>query len=228
MGMMPLILGGDFADVLVRNVAIGLTPILLLALLVTIMIRLAKRKSHEKLQRTADMLEENDEANNARARDVEDELLFHVIMEDLPLREYTAEEQEKPRPVCMWQNKVIQAASKKMLHFDSPKTNVELKKMFGRANLEFVARYEENFVNFIHAMRHWAEALLTEDKKDDAQQVLEIAVEAGSEVSQTYTLLADIYAEANDSEKLTALKDLAESRSLPGKAIVLSHIEKLL
>lgn len=223
-----MMLNGELANTLIRNIAIGLAPILILALFVILMIRLSNRKGNEKMQYTAEMLKENDEANNARARNVEDELLFSIIMEDLPLREYTKEEQEGLNPAYMWQNKVIQAASKKMLHFDSPKTNVELKQMFGRANLEFVARYEENFVNFIHAMRHWAEALLAEDKKDDAQKVLEIAVESGSEVSQTYNLLADIYAEANKGGKLKTLKELAENRSLPGKAIVLNHIEKLL
>ncbi|MCL2235234.1 MAG: hypothetical protein FWB98_02200 [Defluviitaleaceae bacterium] len=228
MGILMMILNGDFTGTLLSRVAIGLTPILVLVLLFLIMSRMVKRRNDEKRRQSEQMIAEDDEANNARPQEVDVELFFHVNIDDLPLREYSKEEEDKPHSPCMWQGKVLKAAEKKMLHFDSPKTNVELKQMFGRANLEFVANYEENFTNFIHAMRHWAEALLSYDQKEDARTVLEIAVESGSEISQTYTLLADIYAGDADKEKLTALKTLVEERKLPGKQVALGHIEKLL
>jgi len=228
MGILTMILNGDFAGTLISRVAIGLMPILVLLLLFLVMSRMVRRRNDERRRQSEEMIAEDDKANNARPQEVDVELFVHVNVDDLPLREYSKEEEDKPHSPCMWQNKVLKAAEKKMLRFDSPKTNVQLKQMFGRANLEFVAHYEENFTNFIHAMRHWAEALLSCDQKEDAQTVLEIAVESGSEVSQTYTLLADIYAGGGDKERLIALKTLVEERNLPGKQVALGHIEKLL
>ncbi|MCL2854756.1 MAG: hypothetical protein FWE21_03965 [Defluviitaleaceae bacterium] len=221
------ILGTNFMETLLGRFAVGLAPVLVLVLLFAMVARLARRRNEEKRSRAEDMIAEDDDANQTRPKDVGEELFLHAPVDKLPVKEYTEEQREKPHPAYMWQNKVLAAADKKMLRFETPPSNVELKKMFGRTNLEFVARYEENFVNLIHAMCHWAEALLAAEERDDARKVLEVAVDMGSEISQTYMLLADIYAGDGEEEKLAGLKKLVEGRSFPAKNTTLTYIEGL-
>ncbi|MCL2752880.1 MAG: hypothetical protein FWE44_01880, partial [Defluviitaleaceae bacterium] len=64
--------------------------------------------------------------------------------------------------------------------------------------------------------------------QDDAQKVLEFAIEAGSEISQTYILLSDIYAAQRNTRALIALKNTLDTRNMPGKKTALDHIETLL
>ncbi|MCL2350487.1 MAG: hypothetical protein FWC67_03295 [Defluviitaleaceae bacterium] len=218
--------GEGFADNLFRNLVVGMAPILILVVGFTIALRFAGKPSKHQLE-TEKMLEENEAANMARLKEIGQELFYVVNAEDLPMREYSDEDMSRPHPAYMWQNRVAGIADKKMLRFDQQYSNVQLKHMFGVANLEFVARYEENFTNFNHALRHWAEALIAAEQPDDARRVLEVSARSGSEISQTYTLLADIYAQQGNADGLEELKSLVEQSTLPGKNIVKQHLSSL-
>jgi len=227
--MFMVIFNTIFAESLLRNVLVGLVPIIVLVVVVTVGIKIAERKRMEKArQDTHDMLAADDAANMARNRDICDRFFYTASLEKLPITEYSAADMAKPVPTYMWQAKVIKAAAKQMLHFDKQYTNVELKQMFGPANLDNVAKYEENFANYMHAMRFWAEALITANNKADAQRVLEESVSAGSELSQSYTLLADIYNESKQTGKLQELLAAAEASTMPGKGIATKHIGAIL
>ncbi|MCL2170122.1 MAG: hypothetical protein FWB74_08880 [Defluviitaleaceae bacterium] len=199
----------DFFGVLTSRLLTAIIPVVILIILFTIAVRLAS-KSGKVRQKAEKLIAENEAANTARAREIEDEHFFKPELDKLPIRTFTAEEMSLPHPVYLWQNKVVQGASKKMLRFGSEQSNVELKRRYGLANLEFVARYEENFTNFCHGLRHWAQVLLLEGNEADAQMVLEFAVHAGSEISLTYTMLADIYKNQNDVQKLKELTSKSE------------------
>jgi len=220
---------GVFADNLMRNVLRGIVPILVLVVVIAVALKIAERKRMDKArQNTQDMINEDDAANSARNRDISEEFYYAPKLSDLPVAQYSDEDMRKPVPTYMWQAKVVAAAEKKMLRFDRQYSNVELKQMIGPANLENVAKYEENFTNFIHAMRHWAEALINTGQQADAQRVLEESIKAGSELSQSYTLLADIYYETGKSEPLKELLAAAQASTMPGKNIAIKHIDELL
>lgn len=220
---------GLFAESLLQNVLRGIVPIVVLVVVVTIALKVAEKKRMDKArQNTQDMINADDAANSARHRDISKEFFYTANLADLPVSQYSDEDMAKPTPSYMWQQKVVAAADKQMLRFDRPYSNVELKQMFGPANLDNVAKYEENFTNFIHAMRHWAEALIKTDRYDDAKKVLEESIKAGSELSQSYTLLADIYHQAGDMPALKKLLTTAQASTMPGKNIATKRIEALL
>jgi hypothetical protein len=219
-------LNEGFGNNLLRNLLVGIVPLVVLALFFMIALRFAGRPGKTRLK-AEKMLAQDEAANHVRGQDISEEMFYLADINALPVREYTDEEKKRPHPCFLWQKKVLNIHQKKMLRFDRPYTNVELKHMFGVANLEFVARYEENFTNYIHTLRHWAEALLAADMQDDARTVLETAISAGSETSQTYTLLADIYAKTNDKRNLESLRNTIIQRDFPGKQIALDHINKL-
>jgi len=225
----PAFLQEGFASILLGNVLIGIVPILVLVVFFVIVVRLAnRRKKGDVRQKTEDMLNKDNAANLTRNKEIGEELFYTPDEAKLPLREYTEAEMRQPVAAYMWQKKVVDISAKKMLRFDRAYSNVELKQMFGPSNLEYVARYEENFNNFIHSMRHWAEALLAAGQTEDARRILEESVAAGSELSQSYTKLADIYAEAGDAESLARLKSTVEKSPMPGKNIAAKHIENKL
>ena len=223
------IFDGDFAGLLTQNLLRGIVPIVVLVVVITIAFKIAERRRLDKVrQNTQDMIDADDAANYARHRDIEEDFFYTVNLANLPVAKYSEEDMKKPVPSYMWQTKVLAAAEKKMLHFDRQYSNVELKQMFGPANLDDVAKYEENFTNFIHAMRHWAEALLNAYRRDEAQKVLEESVRAGSELSQSYTLLADIYHESGNKAGLKELLAMAQASNMPGKNIAVKHIDALM
>ena len=218
-----------FNDALMRNLLIPILSAIVLVAFFMVAIKLAGRKrAGQGRQNTEDMLDLDNTANLARNKDIGEEFFYQVDLAALPIAEYTEEEMKKPHPAYIWQKKVVDMAAKKMLRFDRQYTNVELKQMYGPSNLEFVARYEENFTNFIHAMRHWAEALTAQGATEDAMTVLEASVQAGSELSQSYTLLADIYAGKGNTSALHKLRQTLETTNMPGRAIAQKHIDKLI
>ena len=220
---------GGFGEALTRNLIMGIVPVLLLALFIFIAIKMSHRKRVSAVQqKTADMLDKDYAAGLSRKQDVDEQFYYTPDVSAMPVREYGADDVARPHPAYVWQTKVLAAAKRKMLRFDRPYTNIELKQMYGSSNLEYVAQNEENFTNFIHAMRFWAEALIGDGKQDEARVVLEISATAGSELSQTYTLLGDIYADIGDFAALAQMHANLQESNMPGKNIAINHIEALL
>ena len=221
--------GFSFADTLTRNLIMGIVPVLLLAVFIFAAVKMSNRKRVSDVQqKTTDMLNEDYAAGLSRSRDVGEEFFYSPDMAALPVVEYSADDVAKPHPAYVWQEKVLAATKREMLRFDRTYTNVELKQMYGSANLEYVAQNEENFTNFIHAMRFWAEALIADDRQDEARKVLEESISAGSEQSQSYTLLGDIYASTENHDALQELHARLQKSTMPGKNIAIGHIEQLL
>jgi len=216
-----------FASNLINRLMVGIIPALVLVVLFTIALNVASKR--RKIRSTAHvMFDADNKANSTRAKKIDDELFFVVDLNALPIKEYSLKESEAPHPTYMWQKKVSDTYQKKMLHFEKKYTNIELKEMFGQANIEFVARYEENFTNFNHTLINWAKALQTHDNHSDAQKILEYAVSIDSEISAAYTLLADIYAGQNNLKALQQLHEKAEQSTMPHKTPTLSHIQELI
>ncbi|MCL2500088.1 MAG: hypothetical protein FWE90_07085 [Defluviitaleaceae bacterium] len=149
-----------------------------------------KRKQFKLTQR---FLQEEDAANSVRKQPLDPELFFTADLKELP-----------PLPEGD-PHKVERAANRKMIRFDKPMSNIELKKRYGRLQLEYLAHYEENFNDYLRCLTKWAEALIKEENPADALRILHYAIALGSEFRNTYKFAADIYAEAKDAENLEEL-----------------------
>ena len=149
-----------------------------------------RRKQSKLTQR---FLHDENEANSVRKQPLDPELFFTADLKELPLM-------PEGDP-----HKVERAANRKMIRFDKPMSNVELKKRYGRLQLEYLAHYEENFNDYLRCLTKWGEALVQEENPADALRVLHHAISLGSEYRNTYKLTADIYANAKDTENLEEL-----------------------
>jgi hypothetical protein len=122
------------------------------------------------------------------------------------------------------QREFISRAGKKMMRFDSPTSNTELKLKYGTTNLENISEYEENFFQFNYALNGWAEALLEAGDESAAEQVLYGGVLCGVETAKTYTMLADIYFKYGKNDEMQRLYDAAENKYMPAQDKVLRYI----
>ena len=156
---------------------------------------------------------------------LEPELLFVPDVSLLPVRDYTEAEQAALKAPAH-QQKVVQQTAQQMVRFKEPLTNRELKARYGTAQLEDIARCEENYVRLMHMLAAWAEALLKEDEEDAAVRVLEAGVAYGSDVSRMFAMLAEIYTARSDAGGLHGLRAAAARLAEPMRGRIEGQIEQ--
>ena len=208
------------AALLLSPISMGriLNAVLLLSSIVLIIVVAAVTKRHGKLQdaKNRRFLEEEQAANLARRREIEPELFFYADLSKLP----PIDERD--------QFKVLRTSKRKMIRFTEPKSNIDLKLNYGPSQLDSIALYEENFHDFLKSLGEWAAALAADGLTDDALQVLEYAINHGTEFRAAYKLAADIYAYEQDRAALEYLLQAAQNNHFNDPAMqehVLQHIE---
>lgn len=161
------------------------------------------------------------EANFTRKKDISD-LDYLIIPENaLPFTE--TEEAEE----AGLQKDVKDIISRKILNL-SGISNTDLKLKYGHANLDLLSEYDQNFSNLLRSLDNWGSYLYNskEDKKA-AKQVLEYSVSIGSDITRTYTTLANIYLGENSPDKVQSLIDKAENSDFFMKDSIVSKLKKL-
>ena len=81
-------------------------------------------------------------------------------------------------------------------------TYTDLKLTYGAPNLPLLSEYDENFTLLISTLQKWASLLYDAGQTAEAQTVLEFAVSAGSDISGSYKLLASIYRDHQEEQKI--------------------------
>ena len=192
---------------------------LLIASIILIIVVAAVTKRHGRLQdaKNRRFLEEEQAANTARRREIEPELFFYANLDNMPQIP-----EDDP-------HKVLRAAKRKMIRFEKPESNVDLKKRYGVAQLESITLYEENFNDFLKSLGEWAQALYEDGHIDGALRILEYAIGLGSEFRGSYKLAADIYHQDRDADALNQLLQMANDNYFYDPAVqehILLYIEE--
>lgn len=204
-----------------------LIPPVLFFLGILIIFQTFLRRSTKKSEKNKKaFIEEEREASFVRAKDIEQTKFIKLDIEKLNvLRE---EEAKTEREIYAYglQKSVLEKASKPMLHFEQ--NNLELKKMYGPANLESIILYEENYNSFLNKLNSFSKALADADRKKEAIQILEEGIELGLDFSRSFILLADLYYEQNEIDKLKKLYDLVTKSNNITINKVITYIDNLL
>jgi hypothetical protein len=90
-------------------------------------------------------------------------------------------------------------------------TNTDLKLEYGTANITILGDYDIHYTNMVTLLQKLADKLHEYGEDTLAVQVLEFAVETGTDVSKSYYLLAKLYKEAHTPEKIEWLITKAEN-----------------
>lgn len=187
-----------------------------LCLFITYKMRKADRERTASIE---NFIETEREANETRRKDIDPSLFYTPDLSALPIRGDNSKQEEK----------VLKLSERTMIRFPGRVTNIELKKAYGPMQLEIITQYEESFNSYLSALIELAEFRIENGLENEALRILEHTLSLGSEYKKSYSLTADLYAMAHNSEGLEGLLEMAEGRIFTDEGIkrwVLNMIRK--
>jgi len=179
-------------------------------------------RSNRKIKTLEDEFWEKElRANNVRKKPLDDLNYVTIPMEDLPtgvdLDNGTVRE-------CIETIKTLCDCKIVCL---SGITNTDLKLTYGTANITSLSAYDENFTLLVTTLQKWANLLHQDGFTSEAKSLLEYAVSVQSDVGTSYKLLASMYKEQGEEEKLIGLYMTALNLSSPSGPIIARSLKEL-
>ena len=156
-------------------------------------------------------------ANATPARDI-DNLNYITI----PLDKFPLHFSQNPDVVAM-EDRLAELSTHRLLNLTG-KTNTELKATYGVPNFNTMSQIGADFDEVTVLINSYAKAVIEELGLSQAQPILEFAVGIGTDVSESYELLADCYKAAGNTTKLEYLQTQVANSNLLLKETILSHI----
>ena len=106
-------------------------------------------------------------------------------------------------------------------------TNTDLKLKYGAANLTFLTQCAQNFTLLARTLNSWGQRLKELSHTEEAIQVLTFAVSIESDIKNTYQLLAELFLQTGQQEKLKDLKSSASNLNSLMKEPILAMLDKM-
>lgn len=114
----------------------------------------------------------------------------------------------KDKNIQELESRVLELSKEKILNLTGY-TNTDLKLEYGAGNLEKLSSYDQNFTFLVRTLFSWASALEELGFRKEAIQVLEFGVDCRTDIKAHYILLAKLYIQENNSEKINHLISVA-------------------
>lgn len=176
-------------------------PIFFICFIVFIIWLRVKTKQGEKVSTwDEDYWQKEYQSNFARKKDLDDLDYITVDLDRLPMKDSCEEEEEDLR------NQLQKVLDQPILNLGNM-SNADIKLAYGIANFETISIYDQNYTKLIRVLNQWGKYCFDHEKYDRAKQILEYALALGSDISTTYTMLADIYLQTDSLDKVQALID---------------------
>lgn len=174
---------------------------------------LSKNRRHEEKKKKS-FWEKESEANSTRRKSLENLDYITIPFDSLPMELLKDEE-----TVRECQSTLRSLADSPIVNF-SGISNTDLKLKYGAPNIDLLMRYDQNYTTLACTLQRWAQKLHEAGYITEARQILEFAVSTDTDVSGTYRLLASIYSQNGETEKIDALKIRAENLRSGSKKII--------
>lgn len=167
--------------------------------------------------------EREKEANFARKKSIEDLDYIVIPEEDLPFRDNAVGEEKH------LQDNVRKLLSKKILNL-SGQTNTDLKLAYGTANFNELSEYDQNFNDLLRCLNLWGTYLHKNvpEASCRALQILEYAISLGSDITDTYRCVAEIYLEDNNFQKIDQLIEQVEETDFFMKDSIIRQLKDVI
>ena len=143
-------------------------------------------------------------ANSVRKKPLDDLAYITIPFESLP---FDVMADDSRFMECHEQLRIL--GDLKIVNFTGI-SNTDLKLQYGTANITVLSEYDQNFTVLVRALQTWAKLLFENEYINEAKQVLEFAISIGSDVSKSYYLLAHIYQNNGEEDKISNLIDSAK------------------
>lgn len=196
--------------------------IILITLILCALIHYEIRKSsRKKEQMDDDFWEYESQSYFARPVDLSSVNYLKVPLESLPFLSDASGE------LLELQSQIRELAGQDMLNLNGL-TNTEIRYRYGAKNYDYMAACDQKFLFFIRTLGKWGSLLYENNYRQDAVTVLEYAVSCGSDISQTYLLLAKLYAEEKQASKIEKLAKTYASLNTLMKDSTLQKLQQYL
>jgi len=188
-----------------------------LIFLVVIAVRLKALDAAQKKQED-DFWAKERQANITPAKDISNLRYITIPMEKFPLNF------SDDKKVLEIENELKELSTHKLLNLIG-KSNTDLKLEYGVPNFELMSQIGDDFDRVCVLLNSYAKELYAVGRIDDVITVLEFAVGVGSDISESYTLLASCYEEYGMEQKIVFLRQRVQKSNLLLKNAILSKIE---
>ncbi|MBR4084547.1 MAG: hypothetical protein IKK33_09750 [Lachnospiraceae bacterium] len=159
-------------------------------------------------------------SNSVRKKPLDNLNYLSILLEKLPT---TAHLEDSIIRECV---EILTALSEcKIVNFTGI-SNTDLKLTYGTANITILTEYDQNYTVLVTTLQKWADKLYALEDIDSARTVLEYAVSVGSDVTQTYLLLAEIYKKQGSRERIDELMTAAGRLTTPSGKIILRKLQE--
>lgn len=173
-----------------------------------------KRNNRSEAKKEQEFWDREQQANQVRRKPLDDLDYVSLPLDTLPV---TVMNQDTIVKDCL--DTLSALADEKIVNFAGI-TNTDLKLTYGAANITALSQYDQNFTLLVQTLQKWAKTLHQAGYIVEARQVLEYAVSIHSDAGTSYRLLAAIYDQDGEQEKVAALYDAALALTSPsGKTI---------
>ncbi len=208
--------------ILIPHISKGETmgfPILpfFLIFLIWLAFRLRSLDAKQK-QQEDDFWAKERQANITPAKDISNLRYITIPLEKFPLN-FTDDEK-----VLEIEEELKELSTHRLLNLIGV-TNTDLKLTYGVPNFETMSKIGDDFDRVCVLLNAYAKELMAAERIDDVITVLEFAVGVGSDISESYTMLAECYEIKGQHEKLDLLRTQVAKSNLLLKNSILSKIE---
>ena len=156
-------------------------------------------------------------ANTTRKKDISVLDYITVPVANLPFPECSDEE------ISEIQRHLKNLSTSKIVNFTGL-TNTELKLRYGAPNIDLLMEYDRNYLELVRSLYRYGKLLYDHNYKDEAAAILEYGLTIGTDVSANYTLLATIYKEKNEGNRIDFIISKAEALQSMTKRALLSNL----
>lgn len=173
-----------------------------------------RRNNRSDAQKQKQFWDREQQANQVRRKPLDDLDYVNLPLDTLPT---TVMAEDAAVKDCL--DTLSALADEKIVNFAGI-TNTDLKLTYGTSNITVLSQYDQNFTLLVQTLQKWAKTLHQAGYVKETRQILEYAISIHSDAGTSYRLLAAIYDQDGEQEKVAALYDAALALTSPsGKTI---------
>lgn len=167
---------------------------------------LYESKKHERKSKAAkdSFWAREAKANTVRRKDITFLNYITIPVDSLPFIDTDDDE------ILEYHATIRTLCDKKILNLTGM-TNTDLKEQYGVANLTALTEYDDNYTTLVNTITRWGTRLLALDYVNEAVTVLEYGITIGTDASRNYYMLADIYRNGGNIDKIDTLIEKAST-----------------
>ena len=169
-----------------------------------------------------DFWEKEAKANQTRRKSLENLDYIKIPFDSLPANTHTEDSL-----ICEHFETLKALSENPIVNFTGI-SNTDLKLMYGAPNIELLSRYDQNFTVLARTLQSLSQALYEKGYPDEACQFLEFAVSIRTDITASYKLLATIYRQKGQNEKIAQLIPVAKSLNTSLTKHIVSMLEEMI